>query len=144
MNKEEAIKKAMHGPAYISPIELELGETTLNFSTMVARKLAAQQEEMVVEAVQSVGIKVDKEELLKALQFDRDQYARGWQQAKRAYKRPHGAWIYQTARSVGNMIIAQCDRCKAFGTVGGWCSNCGADMGGGDDPQYGYDDGEGV
>ena len=35
-------------------------------------------EDSVCEAVQSVGVNVDKDELIKALQYDRDQYNKGF------------------------------------------------------------------
>lgn len=36
-------------------------------------------DQMVLNAVQSVGIRVNKEELVKALAYDRDQYRKGWE-----------------------------------------------------------------
>lgn len=39
-------------------------------------------EEMVMEAVLSCGINVNKEELIKALQYDRQQYEKGYEDAK--------------------------------------------------------------
>ena len=36
-------------------------------------------EQMVLIAVQSVGIRLNKEELIKALAYDRDQYRKGWE-----------------------------------------------------------------
>lgn len=51
---------------YNSPIEMILGEMQM------------QQEGEVLKAVQRVGVNVDKEELLKALQYDRGQYVKGY------------------------------------------------------------------
>lgn len=36
-----------------------------------------QKEEMIYKAIVNVGVNVDKEELLKALQYDRNQYEKG-------------------------------------------------------------------
>lgn len=52
---------------YESPIKEIIGE------------LQTQQEENVIKAVQKVGIDVDKEELIKALQYDRQQYQKGYE-----------------------------------------------------------------
>lgn len=51
---------------YQSPIEIIHGE------------LEMQLEGEVYKAVQRVGVNVDKEELLKALQYDRGQYLKGY------------------------------------------------------------------
>lgn len=40
-------------------------------------------EDGVLKAVQDVGITVDKQELLKALQYDRDSYRKGFQDGAR-------------------------------------------------------------
>ena len=39
-------------------------------------------EKMVIEAVFKTGVNVDKDELIRALQYDRDQYAKGYADAK--------------------------------------------------------------
>lgn len=41
------------------------------------RQIAEHQDEQIYKAVVSVGINVDKEELIRALQYDRNQYAKG-------------------------------------------------------------------
>ena len=51
---------------YKSPIELIVGQMNL------------QMEESICKAVQNVSVNVDKEELLKALQYDRNQYQKGY------------------------------------------------------------------
>ena len=51
---------------YKSPIEIFTKETTYHFDNDI------------VEAVQRYGIVVDKDELLKALQYDREQYEKGY------------------------------------------------------------------
>ena len=51
---------------YESPIE------------MISRQVRTQQEENVYKAVLEVGVNVDKEELIRALKYDRDQYNRGY------------------------------------------------------------------
>lgn len=55
--------------SYKSPIEIIYGE--------MIHKL----ENEVFTAVQNIGINVDKDELIKALQYDRDQYRTGYSDA---------------------------------------------------------------
>jgi hypothetical protein len=70
MKKEEAIQKMINDSAYRSPIE------------MIYHDMQMHIEDEVCKAVHQVGIHVDKEELLKALQYDRGQYAKGYSNAK--------------------------------------------------------------
>lgn len=51
---------------YKSPIELIMGQMNMSL------------EGEICKAVQSVGVNVNKEELLKALQYDRNQYQKGY------------------------------------------------------------------
>lgn len=61
---------------YKSPIELYMEEMGI----AVVEKLDA----MVFDAVAGVGVTVDKEELLQALRYDRDQYDKGFVDGKAA------------------------------------------------------------
>lgn len=70
MNKEEAIKKMINDSAYQSPIEMIYHDMQMHF------------EDEVCKAVQQVDIHVDKEELIKALQYDREQFAKGYANAR--------------------------------------------------------------
>lgn len=54
---------------YKSPIDIILGEFELKF------------EDAICKAVRDVGIVVDKDELIKALKYDRDQYDKGYMDA---------------------------------------------------------------
>lgn len=58
---------------YESPIDITYG------------KIQLQLERNVCKAVQQVDIKVDKEELIKALEYDRDQYMKGYLDGKVEY-----------------------------------------------------------
>lgn len=68
MNKQDAINKAIrdYDSGYTSPIQLVLSDIQMKL------------EDNVCEAVQSVGVNVDKDELIKALQYDREQYSKGF------------------------------------------------------------------
>ena len=52
--------------SYQSPIDLIMGQMNLSL------------EGEICKAVQKVGVNVDREELLKALQYDRGQYQKGY------------------------------------------------------------------
>lgn len=69
----------------------------------VFQKMNEDFENSVLKAVQKVGINVDKEELLKALIYDRGQYDEGYEDAMNEIKHPQplkfedlkeGMWIY--------------------------------------------------
>ena len=55
---------------YESPIEMV-------FSDLVSDAVK-KADEYIVACFQQVGVKVDKDELVKALEFDRGQYEKGW------------------------------------------------------------------
>ena len=80
---------------YKPPIEIVMKE--------VFQKMNEDFENSVFKAVQKVGINVDKEELLKALIYDRGQYDEGYEDAMNEIKHPQplkfedlkeGMWIY--------------------------------------------------
>lgn len=80
---------------YKPPIEIVMKE--------VFQKMNEDFENSVLKAVQKVGINVDKEELLKALIYDRRQYDKGYEDAMNEIKHPQplkfedlkeGMWIY--------------------------------------------------
>ena len=60
---------------YNSPIETLIAD--------IQHQIAVQQEDEVYKAVVSVGINVDKKELIRALQYDRQQYDIGYADGKR-------------------------------------------------------------
>lgn len=55
---------------YESPIEKIYGE--------IETQIIQHDEEMIMKAVRQVNINVDKKELIKALQYDRNQYTKGY------------------------------------------------------------------
>ena len=55
---------------YKSPIDVLLAD--------IQHQIAKQQDGEIYKAVVSVGINVDKEELIRALRYDRDQYEKGY------------------------------------------------------------------
>ena len=53
---------------YKSPIEIIIGQMKTIY------------EDEIFRAIQNVGINVDREELLKALEYDRGQFEKGWKE----------------------------------------------------------------
>ena len=59
---------------YNSPIEKIYGE--------LQTQMVQEDEKMVMKAIRKVGVNVDKGELVKALQYDRNQYEKGYEDGK--------------------------------------------------------------
>jgi hypothetical protein len=72
---------------YKSPIDVMIAD--------VQHQIAQQQDEEIYKAVVSVGINVDKEELVRALRYDRYQYAKGYADGTRDAEQK---WIPVTER----------------------------------------------
>ena len=72
---------------YRSPIEI--------FMTDIQHQIEQQRDEEIYKAVVSVGINVDKEELIRALRYDRGQYEAGLLEGMAAVK---PEWIPVTER----------------------------------------------
>ena len=59
---------------YISPVEV--------YTQKVIQDMQEQQENCVMTAILNTGIKVDKDELIKALNYDRQQYQKGYKDGR--------------------------------------------------------------
>ena len=59
---------------YKSPIEKIYGE--------LQTQMVQEDEKLVMKAIREVGVNVDKDELIKALQYDRNQYTKGYEDGK--------------------------------------------------------------
>lgn len=55
---------------YESPINLVVQDITT--------QMKQEEEKMILEAIRKYGVVVDKEELIKALEYDRNQYSKGY------------------------------------------------------------------
>lgn len=64
---------------YESPIKLEFTEPWIE-------KLKDEADEYIVRAVQRMGVIVDRDELMKVLQYDRDQYLKGYTDAVEEFR----------------------------------------------------------
>ena len=58
---------------YDSPIQLIMGE--------IQSKIKEQEEQSLITYISSIGFNVDKDELMKALNYDRHQYEKGYSDA---------------------------------------------------------------
>ena len=77
---------------YKSPIEKIYGE--------LQTQMVQEDENMVMETIRKVGVNVDKEELIKALQYDRYQYTKGYEDGKNDVLDKIRAEIEQNAYSI--------------------------------------------
>lgn len=68
---------------------------------LIVDQMRTQMEDEIFKAVQNVGVYVDKDELLKALQYDRDQYQKGYNDR--------------------DAEIVRCENCKRRLTINCWC-----------------------
>ena len=119
--KAEALSKGVYEP----PIMLYMNE------------IQTQIEDNCLKAVQSYGFNVDKDELKKALDYDRGQYDKGYADARKKYERPMGEWIYDS--SIPNWVCSLCGAVPSdwggktnnkytVTKVNRFCRLCGADM----------------
>jgi rubrerythrin len=111
----------MEANGYQSPIELFTSPVE-----MIRRECDNQVEQCIYDAVQNVGVNVDKEELIKALRYDRNQYQEGYRAGKAAAQsqghwEPSGFPEYPYRCShCGNLTKEKVER--------SYCGSCGAAM----------------
>lgn len=105
---------------YKSPIDLMIQD------------LRIQQEDEIFRAVQNVGVVVDKEELIRALAYDRGQYQKGYMDGLKNAVR-HGEWSHLGGDEWCCTVCGE-----VIHTEGSWekptkkyCNECGAKMDGG-------------
>jgi hypothetical protein len=99
----------------------------------ITRQINEAAENQIFEAVLKGGVEVNREELIKALQYDRDQYDKGYEDGFRDGKnevvQSEGEWkeVYRNNMT----IVYECSNCHhlTFGTLD-YCI-CGARMKGG-------------
>ena len=102
-------------------------------------EIVKQRENNICTAIQNVGIDVNKEELIKALKYDRDQYEQGYRDALKTTVQKHGRWEKWWCED----YITYFHRCSVCGedaltkeetahdeVLSNYCPNCGAKMDG--------------
>ena len=86
-----------------------------------------EEDQFMCEVRQTIGYNIDKSELIKALNYDRDQYERGYQDGKScAMKRKAGQWLINS-----DGYYPYCSICKnepQGRIMTDYCPNCGAYM----------------
>lgn len=84
------------------------------------------QDEMVFAKIRQV-VDVNKEELIKALQYDRDQYKKGYEDGlKDAVPVVHGHWYEDRWTRYDGYVV--CSACKKRNNEHKFCPECGAKM----------------
>ena len=73
-NTEDEQAESEEQELYKSPIEKIYGE--------LQTQIVQEDEKLVMKAIREVGVNVDKDELIKALQYDRNQYTKGYEDGK--------------------------------------------------------------
>lgn len=101
--------------AYESPLEL------------FVQDLSWKIEGEILTAVRKVGVKVDKDELVKAIAYERDQYQKGYEDGRSDAVR-HGRWEWK-----GGAAYCTAHKGKLSPRTYGYayCPICGAKMDGG-------------
>ena len=101
---------------------------------LIKTNMEMQIEDEIMRAVQRVGVTVDKDELLKALEYDRRQYDKGYSDGRRDAV-VHGKWFHVGRRIKGGVDWYRCSNCGGLETgayvLHPYCSLCGARMDGG-------------
>ena len=95
---------------------------------IIQTQIQMKMEDEIMKAVQNVGIQVDKEELLKALKYDREQYEKGYQDGLNAdrwipchEKLPNSNGVYQITRGIIDVIYpVRIQTCAYFDGQNTW------------------------
>ena len=112
----------------------------------IALDMAKEFDDTVVRAVNHVGIVVDKDELVKALEYDRDQYDKGFDDGYAAgvadASPKTGKWIPDDEDDPHLVVPIRCSVCHSRAHFEDWnrrfvlseyCPHCGAKMEVGED-----------
>ena len=91
-------------------------------------KMVQAADDQIIATIQQL-VSVDKDELIRALQYDRGQYEKGYEDGKRDAVR-HGYWIRLNRKSFSTCdSFWQCSECRHESIrVTDYCPFCGAEM----------------
>lgn len=115
--------------SYKSPIEIWCDDFVHNIAMQIREN-----NEMQITAQINQHVSVDKEELIKALNYDRQQYEKGYADAKAEYQRPQGEWLLlRTNYEDSGNNFYECTNCHyrdihADLVEVPYCWHCGAKM----------------
>jgi hypothetical protein len=99
--------------SYISPIKIgKISQMEEGWADKIGKYIAGEVDNLVLESCVKVGCHVDKDELEKALRYDRDQYFKGYADGKRDAASP---WhrVGDELPKPGKIVLA----CNDVGTV---------------------------
>lgn len=102
-------------------------ESPINLITdRVMKDFVKKQDAYILQEVVRLGVDIDKEELLRALMYDREQYEAGYADGKRDAVK-HGWW--STLRKDGYHLGVNCSECKTtWDFPSKFCPYCGSLM----------------
>lgn len=121
---------------YNSPVSIQHGPLELEYIDKYLESMSSAEDEHIVARARSLlGVDIDRDELIKALNYDRQQYEKGYEDGKRdAVKQ--GRW----ERDDWGDYVKECSLCgKVPNAIPGrgntpcysdYCPNCGAKMDG--------------
>lgn len=95
------------------------------FTTDLQYEIVRNEEEEILKVIHSIGVNVDKEELVKALNYDRDQYRKGFNKGYLAGRaKEQGDWVRIEPYDLNTL---QCSRCGYITHERtNYCSKCGS------------------
>lgn len=101
----------------------------------MATNIARQTDEQIYQAVLNVGFDVNREELEKALRYDRGQYEKGYADGLKNADIVHGKWTYKgSSEQLGGTDATYDYECSACNSLAledsNYCPWCGALMDG--------------
>lgn len=123
---------------FTSPINiLEPDDTVNSLIEKAAKTIARDADEMIYSKVLGLGVDVSKEELVKALRYDREQYEKGYADGLKNADIVHGKWTYKgSSEQLGGTDATydyECSACNRLALEDSdYCPWCGALMDGDD------------
>ena len=137
MTSELCEEICMHRIAATLGIGLDVLADSIDYNSPIEimnQRITTLIEDNVMKAVYSADIKVDKQELIRALRYDRNQYQKGYEAAKA--DEPTASWIVDSSQ-----LSCTCSRCRRsynsqtmysispeYGKLPKYCPDCGHRM----------------
>lgn len=101
-------------------------------SKLLEETIKKEEDQLMCKVRQTIGYNIDKSELIKALNYDRDQYDKGYQDGKlAAMKKRIGQWIINSDGYYPYCSYLYCSICHnepENGKRTNYCPECGAYM----------------
>lgn len=113
--------------SYVSPIKIGYAEEPEEgWTDKIGRYMAGEVDNLVLQSCVKVGCHVDKDELEKALRYDRDQYVKGYEDGKRDAA-PRWHRVEEPPKEYGTYIVCWKDGEKFWWEKADWdedwCTN---------------------